>query len=133
MRIIVACALLLIFTSLMAAEEKEIWACQVTGSTGFQWRGDRWEAVDFIRQSYLITLNGEESRLKVNDDAEPFAFNCLDTGRDWRCHSTFGWYFVLNPLTGEGGLAQLNGAAGTFMDLIQRDSVVAEIFQCTKF
>ena len=41
MRIIIAGALLLVSTLLVAAEEKEIWACQGVDGNGFIWKSGK--------------------------------------------------------------------------------------------
>ena len=64
MRMITLVCLMLVSTPL-AAQEKEIWACQGIDSTGFEWRDGKWEVANFVSRNYLITIGSRPSFIRA--------------------------------------------------------------------
>lgn len=132
MRIITAIALMLVST-LLSAQEREVWACQSIDSIGFRWEDGNWKGTLFNDANILVTLDGENSTLKLEgfdyrvecSQAESFLFPLY-----WSC-SDNTTLFVLNPETGQAGYSSLFGALDP--DRASRDTVFTALYQCTKF
>lgn len=135
MRMITLVCLMLVST-LLAAQEKEIWACQGIDSNGFLWNGGRWDRSGFKSRNVLLTLNGINSILKQDDyDFETVCRKISGThitGPWWSCLTDSpSTHFVLNPATGEAGASNLLGVLE--LDRDRRDGLDVELYQCTKF
>lgn len=116
------------------AQEKEIWACQLTKGALLAWEDNSsWE---IYRQSsansnVLLTVDGVNSRLKIT--GEDFAMTCLDVALDRvTCYEAIlgTEYIILDRTTGKAGRSFLAGAVQSGSS---RDSVSAAAYDCTKF
>ena len=128
--------ILLMWSILAVAQEKEIWACQTTDITGFKWVDGEWKRKVYDRGNILLTLDGQNSATKIR--GVEHLFNCNPVGSFWQCNSDTGHSLVLNPDTGEGGYSRLFGAVinSSQIDLgegIFTEDVIVALLQCTKF
>jgi len=140
MRMITLVCLMLVST-LLAAQEKEIWACQGIDSTGFIWRDGKWEGANFVSNNYLITIGSRPSFLRELAgetfdatvkliDGREYDFKCQSYDAGSSCINKFALAFHLNTVTGKGAFTRMFGSTN---EDVERDSVSVELFQCTKF
>ncbi|PCJ23623.1 MAG: hypothetical protein COA96_11275, partial [SAR86 cluster bacterium] len=91
--------ILLLLSPSVTAQEKEIWACQGTKSTGFSWRTGEWIEQTFYTQAYELTVDGVNSRLRDNGVDKPM--ECSTNLSILSC-SSFTSLLVLKSTTGRG-------------------------------
>jgi hypothetical protein len=110
------------------AQEKEIWACQVTNSTGFKFEENEGITSTFKKASYLLTIDGADSLIKEGEDVK--LLDCEDSSYGWTsCIShESARYISMSKENGLGSYASTGGATirGIF-------TANLELIQCTKF
>ena len=125
--------ILLLLSPLVVAQEKQIWACQDTDSTGLFWRNGAWESSDITSNQYLFTLDGRTSILKPSNFDFGINLNCNYESVDgyWFCSDHFlAHSFIFDAATGKAGHSSLLGA---IQSGVMRDSTSVSTLQCTKF
>ena len=137
---------MLLCSSLVAAQEKEIWACQglSNGSVGFVWRDRQWSDTLFLEENALFSLDVTESRevraiatgiatVKVGESTE--AYICRESLGlpGWFCYNDgHSKTFSINTNTGDAASSYLLGAV-TRISSDVRGSPILNMYQCTKF
>lgn len=120
-------SILLLLPSLcIAAEDKEIWACQGTNATGFIWESGNWERRGFNPETFLFTVDGESSKQTINGTD----FNYICSGNVVASCTSLGSTFVLDTDSGEGAFADLLSVASSPQ---LKTPIYVELVQCTKF
>ena len=132
MRMITLVYLMLVST-LLAAQEKEIWACQDTETNGIFWENGKWVPKLVNTNNWLLTVDGLNSSVKfVGDDYPMECSNYRSVfGAYYSCTDGY-WTVVLNPATGAAGFSKMLGAIFSLAN-DSRDSVTVSVAQCTKF
>ena len=121
---------LLSFSIGAIAQEKQIWACQQQAGTMLRWESDRWETYGVAGQPVLFTIDEASSTYKEGEREVPLIcavyfspyVSCFDI--------TTGDHLLFNPNNGKLGRSALLGATDTGD---RRDTVSAQVFNCTKF
>ena len=117
------------------AQEKEIWACQLTKGALLSWEdGSSWEIYQLssANSNILLTVDGVNSQMK-NELSGDVAMTCLEVNLDRVSCSTSitgSEYILLDRTTGKAGRSFLAGAVQSGS---RRDSVSAAAYDCTKF
>ena len=110
------------------AQEKEVWACQVTDSTGFAFKDDNSITTPFKKSNYLLTIDGANSAVKEGEDDTDL--DCLESPYGWvSCVShEHARYISTSRVNGLGSYANTGGSTirGPFTASLQ-------LIQCTKF
>lgn len=110
------------------AQEKEVWACLQELGTGLFWEGGAWRQKGITPTPLLLTIDGKNSSYKEGDYER--AIDCsLDLG--FASCLRLGTYLFMDTNTGKMGISHLLGVLGSTSD--GRDTVAAQIFNCTKF
>lgn len=116
------------------AQEKQVWACQMVSSTMLSWENNTWRPYSVIPYNILFTINADNtgsakrsdddyvSRLTCKLPYIPSHYSCLTP--------SLAAHYLFSPDEGKLGISTLYGAISTSGN---RDSVNAEIFNCTKF
>ena len=122
----------------LTAQELQLWNCQSTNATGFNWNteeGYRWENEIIPKESISVNVNGSNSFYNFNSKSIPMSCEEFtnETGEklaycirsDRQPHD----FLVLNLASGQASLSRLGGAisSNTFF----REIVSTSIFQCT--
>lgn len=112
------------------AQEKEIWACQQETGTMLEWENGSWREYFRKPEPILLTLNGEDSSFKMRSSETEL--NCSQIFGEISCVSKFAAtaHILLDQTSGNMGISFLWGA---IQNANVRDSVVAAIYNCTKF
>ena len=136
---------LLCFSIGAIAQDQEVWGCQQDASTGLFWENNRWVSKRVLPETLLLKLpttppfvfgpenigNRSNGSYKIGDGNEFGMFcrtNLLETVS---CISTVGdGMFYFSRESGKLGRASL---FGSLMDGDRRDTVLANIYNCTKF
>jgi hypothetical protein len=120
------------------AQELQLWNCQSTNSTGFNWNteeGYRWESKSVPNSSISITINGLNSFYDFNSQSIPLSceeftnekgenlISCIRN--DQQPHD----FLLLNLASGQASLSRLGGAVSS--NTFFRELVSTSIFQCT--
>jgi hypothetical protein len=115
------------------AQEKEVWACQMEESTMLRWEDNGWKNYAVKPFNILLTLNADNTGSIDPSDDNEFSIECSEEylGRI-SCLDGPKWsHFLFSPVTGKLGVSRLLGA--TVDGREYRDSVSAEVYNCTKF
>ena len=122
--------ILLLLSPLVIAQEKEVWACVQVKGAQINWENGSWERSGVTPESLLLTIDGVNSSYKQGD-YNPWKLNCsLGDGRVSCVSRNIGDHIYLDPASGKMGISFLGGALDTGDT---RDSVSAQIYNCTKF
>lgn len=120
-------------SSIANAQEREVWACQGIERAGLLWENNQWQVRRFNIETFLLTIDGENSSWKVGSGSEtsavctkPFYVSCTDTTLGTRM-------VVLNRDSGLAGFSELFGAAFPPMADVGRDAPNISALNCTKF
>lgn len=118
-----------------AAQEKQVWACQMVKSSMLKWENNRWNEYGVIPYSILFTIDADNTgsvKPSTEDNASRLTctsprylesyYSCLTTS-----HST---HYFFSSDEEKLGVSHLLGAVLTSAE---RDSVSSGIFNCTKF
>lgn len=116
------------------ADEVEIFACQYTQASGFQWQGEHWIQGEFETRPPFF-LKAKNGRL-VDHPVEILGFDpgCSvnrPTENLETCHGRAGQALHFNHITFKGAAATLFGG-GEGEGEVDRDSVVVTLFVCQK-
>lgn len=116
------------------AQEKQIWACQQTEGTMLMWENSSWRQSGIIPSPSLLTIDGENSSYKQGDN--DYFLDCSEvsslSGSKFSCLDyTSSMHILMDTDTGKMGESSLYGALMSSSE--RRDSVSAEIYNCTKF
>tara|TARA_R110002074_G_C12431025_1_gene656843 strand:+ start:767 stop:1168 length:402 start_codon:yes stop_codon:yes gene_type:complete len=116
------------------AQEKEIWACQQIEGTMLFWENSSWRQTGIIPDNILITINADNTG-SAKRSSEDYSNNLTCTsprvGSHYSClDSALLTHYLFSPDEGKLGISSLYGA---IMTSAERDTVSAEIFNCTKF
>ena len=133
--------LLVCFSVGTIAQEKEAWACQQERGTGLFWENGAWERYNLSASPLLLSIAESNSSFKTSDLEIPLHCSIViisDTLTDSIFHfstthcadSTHTLNFILDPETGKLGKSALYGAINSGDN---KDSVSAEVLNCTKF
>ena len=115
----------------VVAQEKEIWACQQIAGTGLFWEGSSWRRMGINPYPLLLTIDGENSSYKIGAD-NGTGLDCSRTGVFTSCITVIpANHIFMHTATGRMGMSSLFGAVSTSSE--DRDSVNAQIYNCTKF
>lgn len=121
--------MLLLLSPLVMAQEKQIWACQQVKGTMLNWENGNWNQRSINPAPLLLTIDGDNSNYKradveriLNCSKILSRFSCLDTIRSE--------HLYIDPATGKMGVSTLYGAILTGDT---RDTVSAQVYNCTKF
>jgi hypothetical protein len=113
------------------AQEKQIWACQQVEGTLLDYRNGRWEPKRMAPVPLLLTIDGGKSSYKAGESELSLSCSEVLGFREISCVAIAGGsYIFFNPENGRMGISSLLGATSTAP---RRDSVSAEIYNCTKF
>ena len=118
----------------VAAQEKEVWACQGVDANGFKWENRKWERVAYAPDNWLLSLDRIDA---INVDGniksgeQDYSLRCTDLVI-LTCTSSTGIYVSFDRATGAGSVASTSGSAYPNSDE-SRDSIYIEPIQCTKF
>lgn len=128
-------SLLLLLPSLcVAAEEREIWACQGQKSEGYEGQeNDTWKSVYFEPLNYLVTIDEGNSNVKVESEVLSVACSIAPPPpRFYRCNSDdgLGITLLIDVLSGRGAISRLFGSLIAPKDA---SNVKTELLQCTRF
>lgn len=118
--------LLLLVASMADGQEKQIWACQETQSTGLSSQNDVWEKKSFYANNFMLTLNGANSSLR--DAGADYPMECSYLASYYSCAS-FTKLFILKASTGFAAYSTLGGAVRHEKG---EDSLVVSVLQCVK-
>ena len=116
-----------------AAQEKEIWACQMEESTMLKWENNEWEVYGITPYNLLLTLNSDNTGSIDPSNDNEFSIECSEARLDRiSCLDAPKFtHFLFFPDTGKLGVSALVGA--TVDDREYRDSVSVKVYNCTKF
>lgn len=115
------------------AQEKQVWACQMEKSTMLRWEDNGWKNYAVKPYNILLTLNADNTGSIDPSNGNEFSLECSETYLDRiSCldKSKFS-HFLFSPDTGKLGISGLIGA--TLDGREYRDSVTAEVYNCTQF
>jgi hypothetical protein len=129
--------LAILILSAFKAQAAELWTCQDTNATGFNWNteeGYRWEGARIPAAELILTIDGNDSYFTLNSQDTPLACEeyTNEIGEKFiSCTRSKGLaydFLVLNPISGQAALSQLGGSitSNTFF----RELVTTHIFQC---
>jgi len=122
----------------LRAQELQLWTCQSTNATGFNWNteeGYRWENKIIPKESIAIDINGSNSSYNFNSKSIPMSceeftnetgeklVSCIRSDR--QPHD----FLVLNLASGQASLSRLGGSVSS--NTFFREIVSTSIFQCT--
>jgi hypothetical protein len=116
------------------AQEKQVWACQTVENTMLMWENSSWRQAGIIPSNILITINADNTG-SAKRSTEDYSTNLTCTSpRLGSYYSCLGpallEHYLFSPDEGKLGISSLYGA---IMTSAERDTVSAEIFNCTKF
>lgn len=116
------------------AQEKQVWACQTVKNTMLMWENSSWRQTGIIPDNILITINADNTG-SAKRSTEDYSNNLTCTsprlGSYYSClDSALLEHYLFSPDEGKLGISSLYGA---IMTSAERDTVSAEIFNCTKF
>ena len=112
------------------AQEKEIWACQQTEGTMLNWEGGAWRQLLTNPRPLLLTIDGENSSYKEGDIER--GLDCSLAGAFTSClNGLSSTHLLMDTNTGRMGVSHLYGVIMSSSD--RRDSIMAQIYNCTKF
>jgi len=113
------------------AQEKEIWACQQEEGTLLDWEDGRWKQYLKTLQPLLLTLDGDIAIVKEGDKENRLSCSKHERLQNISClNSIMSTHLYFNSESGRLGESKLFGAISK-AEL--RDSVIASIYNCTKF
>ena len=114
------------------AQEKEIWACQQVEGTLLDWEGGSWKQYLKAAEPLLLTILGEDiAYVKQGDVETPFSCSKHERLQNISClDSIMSTHLYFNSESGRLGKSNLFGAISQGA---LRDSVIASIYNCTKF
>jgi hypothetical protein len=123
--------ILLLLSPLVMAQEKQVWACQQVAGTLLNWESDSWESYALNPVPILLTVDGENSTFKQGDaetslicsGSNEFEFSCVS-------NPIPAFHLLIVPATGKMGVSFLYGAIG---EAVEKDTISAAAFNCTKF
>lgn len=119
------------------AQERTIWACQMVDGVIMDWEAGRWTATHLRQPPLLLTIDGANSSMKEGDRERSLQCSILDdfyVGSRTTCiSSSAATYIVIDNLTGDMGRSFLSGAISPADSDGRKDSVTAQIYNCTKF
>jgi hypothetical protein len=108
-------------------------ACQVDEAAGLNWENGKWRVARFVLSRFILIREGssitEESAAKVMKTSN---IKC-HSGFQGRitCNNELGGILFFDPITKQGAIAELLGAADSMNGY--RDSVVVQPFTCQPF
>ncbi len=113
------------------AQEKQIWACQQIEGTMLFWENSGWRQRFVAAEPILLTIDGENSSYKIQDSET--GLDCSLAGAFTSCLTGFPFaeHIFMDTATGRMGISGLYGALMSSSE--NRDSVSAQIYNCTKF
>ena len=130
MRTIIIGVLLLVSTPI-SAQDKEIWACQGTNSSGFTWQNSQWQQSMFAPENYILTIDGESFELKASAD---WPMSCHVSELDIAtCHDLLGQVIVLSKTSGKAVMGSFFGGLIDQTEEAASSIVGVQTMQCTKF
>ena len=113
------------------AQEKEIWACQQVEGTMLDWEGGSWKQYLKALQPLLLTLGEDIAYVKQGDVETTLSCSKHERLQNISClNSIMSMHLYFSTDTARLGKSNLFGATSTGD---RRDSVSAEIYNCTKF
>jgi len=136
-RVFLLTSLLGIFTCTAATAVTTPYACQFVASAGLTYENSSWRKTGFnLNEKFILVL--KDGVLTSDSAAKPMRANSF--GVECRqinearisCSDTYGGYLLFAPQSGEGGVAQLLGAAHQAGD-VARDDLVVKAFTCSKY
>ena len=114
-----------------AAQEKQVWACQMEDGTVLDWENSKWEKYGLSLHNVLFTLNadGVTATAKRSDGERLQELNCSTSFlSDVSCHDgTLSLHYFFSPDAGKLAMSSLYGVKRN------GDSVSSAVFDCTKF
>lgn len=117
---------LLLLSTLVFAQEKQIWACQGTKSTGFSLIAGEWLEQTIYTEDYELTVNGLNSVLRENGVDQPL--ECRTNLSIHSC-SSFTSLLVLKSTTGIGGYSKISGV---IKNGSADEPITTSMLQCAK-
>jgi hypothetical protein len=112
------------------AQEKEIWACQQVEGTMLFWENSSWTQLLINPKPLLLTIDGKNSSYKMGDFET--GLDCSLAGAFTSCITGIpAGHIFMDTATGRMGISNLYGAILSSSE--NRDSVFAQIYNCTKF
>lgn len=122
---------LLLLSPVVVAQEKAVWICQTTVSTGLFWENENWTASATTPEQYLLTLDGDNSSMRIDEFDVPMecggGYGVME-GLYQTCVGRQVTIF-LSPFSGKAGMSTLRGSLQSGES---RDTVLISVLQCTK-
>ena len=113
------------------AQEKQIWACQQQAVALLKWENGSWERYGVVPIPLLVTIDGANSSYKEGEYEYALSCSKIEYYAEVSCFDeTYSEHLYFNLDNGKLGRSNLLGATDTDD---RRDTVSAQIYNCTKF
>ena len=120
----------------VAAQEKEIWACQFLDSTALKWIDGNYETGRMADDNLLLTVDGVNSEAKFSNFSEAYPITCgnTDSPETVSCLYTIATesHLYLHKPSGRLGVSDLFGMVMGDSER-NKSPLSVRLYQCTKF
>ncbi len=116
----------------VSAQEGSVWTCRDSNNNGLRWNDRRWVDAEFRNSNFVLTLNGLESSVAVNDQEIYLECRTSVVPEIVNCTDLLGTHLLFNSLKYVGTMSSILGGVTGPGDNAIREPVKVRVFQCMR-